>query len=112
MATGWSFTGFTVSVNDVEVVFPPSLTMSVIVAEPKALASGVTLTVRLAPLPPSTKLLSFSRAGLLCIQPTTSDSGGVSGSLTVKPSRPVLPSSGMFWLAIALICGGSLTVYS
>ena len=46
----------TVSVNDVALVFEPSLTVTVTVARPEALAAGFTAMVRSAPLPPSTML--------------------------------------------------------
>jgi hypothetical protein len=45
---------WTVKVNALFAVFVPSLTVTVIVAVPDLPAAGVTVTVRLAPLPPNT----------------------------------------------------------
>ena len=47
---GASLTAVTVTKNVVVVVAAPSVTLSVIVVAPLALATGVTVTVRLAPL--------------------------------------------------------------
>src|SRR6266508_421594 len=54
MVTPGVATAPTVSVNVSDVVSVPSLTVTVIVVVPDWLASGVTVTVRLVPLPPKT----------------------------------------------------------
>ena len=61
---GASFTAFTVSKNVSLALNNPSLTVTVIVAVPDWLAAGVTVTVRLAPLPPKTILLTGTKVGL------------------------------------------------
>jgi hypothetical protein len=54
LMVGASFTAVTVKTNVSDVDNVPSLTVTVIVAEPFAFAAGVTVTVRLAPVPPNT----------------------------------------------------------
>ena len=107
---GASLTGSTVRVKEVVEEAEPSLTVRVIVAEPKALARGVTVTVRLAPLPPSTMEATGASAVLVLLAETVRAPGAVSTSPTVKASGPVAPSSAMVWLATGVIVGTSLTV--
>src|SRR2546425_2453270 len=54
---GGVFTALIVSTNVSLALFTPSLTVTVIVAVPVCPAAGVTVTVRLDPLPPNTMLL-------------------------------------------------------
>src|SRR5262245_13174226 len=61
---GASLTAVTVSGKLVVAVSWPSLTVSVIVAEPFWLGAGVTVSVRLAPLPPKAKLVFGTSVGL------------------------------------------------
>ena len=56
LMVGASFTAVTVSRKGSAADAEPSLTVTVMVAEPDWLAAGVTVIVRLAPLPPSTSL--------------------------------------------------------
>ncbi len=51
------------------------------------------VTVRFAPLPPSTRLPLGIRAVSLELAVTTSEPGAVSGSAMVNVSGPVVPSS-------------------
>ena len=74
---GASFTGFTVMTNVSTAVSAPSLTVSVIVAVPDWFAAGVTVTVRLAPLPPSTTLASGTSAVLDDARVTVSEVAAV-----------------------------------
>jgi hypothetical protein len=48
----------TVSVNVVDVLAVPSLTVNVIVVSPRTPTSGIAAMVRVAPLPPSVKFAS------------------------------------------------------
>jgi len=54
---GGSFTALTVTTKFVLALYCPSLTLTVIVTTPFWLAAGLTVTVRLDPLPPKTMLL-------------------------------------------------------
>ncbi len=91
---GRSLTGVTIKSN-VSVAVPPfpSETNNVMVVVPVALAAGVSVTVRLAPLPPSTMLAFGTRAGLLEVAVTVKDAAAVSRSPTVKAMAPVAVSS-------------------
>src|ERR1051326_4109677 len=62
---GGSFTGTTVT-RKLVLAMPklPSLTLTVILAAPDWLVAGVTVTVRVAPLPPKTTLLTGTSPGL------------------------------------------------
>ena len=81
---GMSFTGSTVTVKLIGTSFTPSLTFSVIRAEPDNVATGVIVTERLAPEPPTEILVSGTRAVLLEVEVTVNDATAVSGSPTVK----------------------------
>ena len=61
MLTGASFTGLTVSKNDELSDSEPSETVTVTVAEPKALVAGLNWTVRLPAAPPRATLLAGSK---------------------------------------------------
>src|SRR5689334_18070422 len=62
--TGGSFTGVTVSTKFVLRDSAPSLTVIVMVALPLWFVAGVTVTVRLLPLPPKTMLFVGTRVVL------------------------------------------------
>jgi len=70
-------------------VYWPSLTLTVIVAVPVCPAAGVTVTVRLAPLPPKTILLKGTRVGLDEFELTMRLPRDVSTSPMVKLRGPV-----------------------
>ena len=92
-----------------EVVIVPSLTFTVIVAVPLALAAGVTVSVRSALLPPSTSPAWVTNAALLLVAVTLREPAAVSTSPTVNDSTGVLASSLIAWSLIALRVGTSLT---
>ncbi len=85
----------------------PSLTVTVIVLVPVCPAAGVTLTVRLAPLPPKTIPLSGTSAGLLEVPLTVKLPTAVSMSPTVNPIAPVPVFTGMDRSAISPIVGAA-----
>jgi hypothetical protein len=92
---GASFTALTVRTNDLSVTASPSLTAMVIVAASDGaasgrLATGVTVTVRLPPVPPSTIVLMS--AGFV-VADADSVIGLPSSSETVKARAPVDVSS-------------------
>src|SRR5262245_29616655 len=60
---GVSFTALTVTTKLSLALNAPSLTVTVMVEDPDALLAGVTVTVRLAPLPPNTMFPAGTRAG-------------------------------------------------
>src|SRR3954469_14670537 len=80
---------FTVRRKVVVVAACPSLTPIVIVAVPNWLETGVTVTVRLAPLPPKTILLRGTRPGLDELFVNTRLASAVSTSPIVKLNGPV-----------------------
>ena len=90
---GGSFTGLTVTTNVVLLLSRPSLTVTVIVAVPLWFVAGVTVTVRLAPLPPNTMLFVGTRVVLEEALFKTRLAAEVSASPTVKLSGPVIVSS-------------------
>ena len=92
---GASFTAFIVNLNVSVSVFAPSLTVTVIVADPLWFAAGVTVTVRFAPLPPNTMFAFGTRVVLLEVPVRVRLSTGVSTSPTVKPNGPKTVSSSM-----------------
>ena len=99
LAKGGSFTGITVSRK--ELLTTPgmafvSATVSVMIAEPDSLVSGRTVSVRVAPLPPSTSAALGTSDGFDETAVTVSKPGGVSKSPTVKFSGPSCASSLMF----------------
>ena len=103
--TGRSATGDTVSVNESEFVLAPSLTSTVMVAEPLMLALGVNVMVRLVPAPPKIMPALSIRFVLLDERVRTMLASGVSGSLIVN-AMFVVPSSGMVLLLMFEIWGG------
>ena len=95
----------TVSVKVSLAVRVPSLTVTVIVADPDWLAAGVTFTVRLVPLPPKT-IAELGTSVVLDEEPeTTRLPAAVSASLTVKPRAPVDVPAAIVVLGISLITG-------
>src|SRR5881296_1985229 len=83
--TGGLFGALTVSRKPVLVEPPlPSVTVSVMVAEPERLARGVTTIARLVPLPPREMLLSGTSDGSDDEAVTVSRAAGVSTSLTLN----------------------------
>src|ERR1051325_4841023 len=90
---GASFTGVTFRLKLVEAVARPSLTVRVMTAVPDWLAAGRTVTVRLAPDPPSVMLPLGTRVGFDDEPLTRRLSGKVSASLTAKLMGPVAVSS-------------------
>jgi hypothetical protein len=76
------------------------------------LAAGVTVTVRLAPLPPNT-MLAFGTSVVLLDEPVTvSAPGSVWASPTVKATAPVLPSSLIVRSAMSEMVGAVLAAPS
>src|ERR1051325_8189762 len=91
---GGSFTALTVKENVLLAEPPlPSSTVTVIAAVPKLFAAGVTVTVRLLPLPPKTMLVFGTSAGLDETPLRTKLAAGVSTSLIVNASAGVDVSS-------------------
>ena len=82
---------FTVTVKLLLADFEPSETVTVIVAEPERPLAGVTLTVRLAPLPPRLIPLTGTNVVLLEVRERASDPAAVSSSPTEKEILPVEP---------------------
>ena len=108
-ATGASLTAVTVRVKVSLVLAVPSLTLTVIVADPFWLAAGFTVTVRLAALPPKTMFALGTSVVLDELPVKVRFAAAVSTSPTVKLSELVALSSLVVWLAISEIVGGSLT---
>src|SRR3989442_14584593 len=94
LIVGGVFGGLTVSVNGSLAVRLPSLTVTVITALPVWPAAGVTVTVRLAPLPPKTMFAFGTRVVFPELPLTTRLAAAVSASPTVNASGQVAP----FWL--------------
>src|SRR2546428_5468675 len=89
LIVGGVFGGLTVSVNGSLAVRLPSLTVTVITALPLWPAAGVTVTVRLAPLPPKTMFALGTRVVFPELPLTVRLPGAVSTSPTVKLDRQV-----------------------
>ena len=87
----------------------PSLTVSVIVALPLWLLAGVTVTVRFAPLPPSTMFASGTNVVLLLLPLRSKSATAVSTSPTVTDNALVAVSSLVDRLLTSLIVGASFT---
>ncbi len=83
----------TVKTNVSVAVKVPSLTVTVIVAEPDKFAAGVTVTVRFAPEPPNTIFAFGTNVVSLELPLTVNDATAVSASPTVKESALVAVSS-------------------
>src|SRR6266403_1497871 len=106
---GGSLTAVTVTKNEVVVVADPSVTLSVMVVAPLALAAGVTVTVRLAPLGLITTFALGTRAMSDEVPLTLRSPITLSMSPMVKLNAPVVPSSAMLWSAMLVMVGASLT---
>src|SRR6266536_6222478 len=108
---GGSFTGRTVTTKML-LVKPKfvSVTETVMAAVPDWLGAGVTVTMRLAPLPSNTMLPSGTRLVLEEVAATVSRFAGVLASPTVKASGPATVSSLIDWLPNPERVGGELPV--
>jgi hypothetical protein len=93
---GASFTGLTVTVK-VRLLAPkaPSTTVRLIAAEPEALATGLTVTLRFVPERPNTIFALGIRAGLEEVASRVNAVAVVSASRIVNAIGPVEPSSAM-----------------
>ena len=85
-----------------------SVTMMVMSEVPNWFVTGVSVSVRLVPEPPSERPESGRSARLVEVKLRLSSDAGVSGSKIVKASGPATPSSGTVWLAMAVMVGGWL----
>ena len=101
--------GATVSWNVVLDESVPSLTVIVIFATPVCPAAGVTVTVRLPPLPPNTIPLSGTTAVLSELAETVRLPAGVSTSLTVNGIAGVEVLTAISRFVIVETTGGLLT---
>jgi hypothetical protein len=109
LMVGASLTALTVKTNVSEAVNVPSLTVTVIVAEPFKFATGVIVTVRLAPVPPNT-MFAFGTNVVSLDEPlTVKEPAAVSKSPTVNEIALVAVSSFVDCAAISLIVGASFT---
>src|SRR4051812_26384968 len=93
-------------------VVTPSLTLSVITDDPVCPAAGVTLTVRLAPLPLSTIALGAITVGFELLLLRTRLVRAVSTSPMVKFNGPVVPLILIVWFAIPVMLGASFTAFT
>ena len=109
LMVGASLTGATITKKVSVALSAPSETVTVMVAEPLLLAAGVTVSVRFAPLPLSTRPAGGIKSALSLAGETSRLSSVLSVSLTVNSSGPVLASSTMAWSAMAEITGASFT---
>src|SRR6266496_2828820 len=103
---GESFTALTVNRKFVLVLSCPSLTVTVIVAVPFWLASGVTVTVQFEPDPPKTMLLVGTNAGSDEFLSRLRFTAAASPSSMVNEIAPVDVSSLIAWSAMLVIVGG------
>jgi hypothetical protein len=100
----------TVSTNESLASLKPSLTVTVIVAVPPKAATGVTVTVRLAPEPPNTILAFGTKLGLDELPLKVRSASGVSASLSVNAMGAVGVLVGVDWFGMSLIVGAVLVV--
>src|SRR5262245_55693042 len=105
---GASFTVLTVNTNVSLAVNAPSLTVTVIVAVPNWFVAGVTVTFRLAPLPPKTMFPLGTSVGLDELPLAVRLAAAVSASPTVKAIVAVDVSSAVVWSVIFEMVGGVL----
>src|ERR1051325_1434915 len=87
---------FTDNTNVSAAVLTPSLTVTLIVAVPVWLAAGVTVTVRLPPLPPKTMFASGTNVGLDELPLRVKLPAAVSTSPTVKLIGPTATPAVVF----------------
>src|SRR5262245_66310375 len=104
---GASFTELTVSTNGSLAERAPSLTVTVIVAVPDWPAAGVTVTVRLAPLPPKRMLRKGTSVGLDDPPLSIRVPAGVWAPPTVNVSGPVARCGGSGWWALPGVADGA-----
>ena len=108
LAKGASFTGLTVS-RKVFVVLAGmalvSVTVSVMIVEPNWLVSGVSVSVRLPPVPPSSRAASGTSAGFDEVAIRFSKAPGVSKSPMTTGIGPSRTSSAMVWLLRTVMVG-------
>lgn len=95
----------TVTTKLSEEVRLPSLTVTVIVAEPDWPAAGVTVTVRLEPLPPNTTPDVGIKVVFEDERVRVKLFAAVSASLTVNASAPVEVPAAIVWSAMLLMTG-------
>ena len=94
VTVGESFTAVAVSAKELVAVKPPaSVTVTAIVLVPLALATGVSVIVWLAPLPPKAMPLAATALRFDDVAVTVSDPTAVSTSPTVNAMAPVAVSS-------------------
>src|SRR4051812_26467340 len=104
---GAVLTPLTVNKNGELAVEPPSFTDTVIVAVPVWPVAGVTVTVRLLPLPLKTILALGTRAVLDELPARVRLAIGVSASLIVNGMAAVGVLTVVVWLAMALMVGAA-----
>src|SRR6185436_3775274 len=102
---GGVFTPLTVRTKTSAALREPSLTVTVMVALPTWPGAGVTVTVRLLPLPPNTMLPLGTSVGLDELPLRVRLATGVSASLTVKPIAGVGVPTAVDWSEISLMVG-------
>src|SRR4051812_39861842 len=100
----------TVSTNESLASLKPSLTVTVMVAVPPRAATGVTVTVRLAPEPPNTILAFGTKPGFDELPLKVRSANGVSTSLSVNGMAAVGVLVGVDWFGMSLIPGEELVV--
>src|SRR6267143_2540075 len=105
LIVGASLTGLTVSTKVSLAGKDPSLNVTVIVALPFWLAAGLTVTVRLAPLPPNTMFALGTSVGLDELPLTVRLPAALSASPTVNAIAPVGVSSLVPWSTMSEIVG-------
>src|SRR4051812_37942818 len=105
---GRSFTAVTVTAKLLLVVNGPSLTLRVMVVVPFWFVAGVTVTVRLDPLPPNTMLFKGTRDRLDEALPRVRLPAAVSASPMVKLRAELAVSSFTVWSVMLVIVGGVL----
>ena len=93
ISVGASLTALTVNTNVSVVVNVPSLTVTVIVADPDKFVAGVTVTVRFAPEPPNTMFAFGINVVSLELPLTVKEVVAVSASPTVNEIALVAVSS-------------------
>lgn len=109
MTVGGVLPDVTVIVNALFAVVVPSFTVTVIVVDPVWPGAGVTVTVRLAPLPPKTMLAVGTRVVFPLAPETVRIPAAVSMSPMVNGNAPVEAGSTTDWFARADMVGGSFT---
>lgn len=114
VTVGGRFFGVTVRAKAREVVSAPSETWTVMVADPDRVPAGVTVTVRLAPLPPKTiaergtsvvfeeEPVTTSREAAVCVSPMVNAIAPVeAGETTVREARVVTEGGRLAWVTVS-----------